>query len=110
MEVGGGPQNQIGRVTFDDDAGLVAFGTELRGDHHQVSNWAPPSGYRQASRDTPLGRSPNWTIYGFRSWPPTRIGSSARIAAQRAATSTSVPNAESRCPCEGASSCPAFRR
>jgi len=49
-----------------------------------------------------VGRSPNWTIYGFRSWPPTRIASSPRIAAQRAATSTSVPNAESRCPPGGA--------
>src|ERR1035441_9093452 len=47
------------------------------------------------------GRSPNWTIYGFRSRPPTRIGSSASPAAQRAATSTSVPNTESRCPSEG---------
>jgi hypothetical protein len=26
-----GPQNQIGRIAFDDDAGLVTFSTELRG-------------------------------------------------------------------------------
>ena len=47
MEVSNGPQNQIGRIAFDDDAGLVTFSTELRGDHHQVSNWAPSPGYRQ---------------------------------------------------------------
>ena len=47
MEVGNGTQNQIGRIAFDDDAGLVTFGTELRGDHHQMSNRASSPRYRQ---------------------------------------------------------------
>ena len=47
MEICDGPQNQIGRIAFDDDASLVTFSTELRGDHHQVSNWTLPSGYVQ---------------------------------------------------------------
>ena len=47
MEVSNGPQNQIGRIALRDDPGLVTFGTELRGDHDQVSNWASSSRYRQ---------------------------------------------------------------
>jgi hypothetical protein len=47
VEVGNCSQNQIGRIALDDDPGLVGFGTELSGDHYQVSNWALPPGYRQ---------------------------------------------------------------
>ena len=47
MEVGNGTQDQIGRIAFDNDAGLVPFSTELRGGHHQMSYRAPPTGYRQ---------------------------------------------------------------
>lgn len=47
MEVNNCPQNQIRRIAFDDDAGLVTFSTELRGDRHEVSNWAPSPGYGQ---------------------------------------------------------------
>jgi hypothetical protein len=47
VEVSNGTQNQIGRIAFDNDAGLVTFSTELRGGHHQMSYWAPPTGYRQ---------------------------------------------------------------
>ena len=39
--------DRVGRTTLDDDAGLVTFGPELGGDHHQVSNWALPPRYRQ---------------------------------------------------------------
>jgi hypothetical protein len=49
MEVSNGTQNQIGRIALRDDAGLVTLGTELRGDHHQMSNWAPSARYRQRS-------------------------------------------------------------
>ena len=47
VEICDGPQNQIGRIAFDDDASLVTFSTELRGDHHQVAHWTLPSGYVQ---------------------------------------------------------------
>jgi hypothetical protein len=49
VEVGNGSQNQIGRIALRDDAGLVTFSTELRGDHHQMSDWAPPARYCQRS-------------------------------------------------------------
>ena len=49
MEVSNGSQNQTGRIALGDNAGLVAFGAELRRDHHQVSNRASSARYRQRS-------------------------------------------------------------